>query len=474
MNSFLSFFRNLFSSPVKRIPTDRLFADWDLWEYDKLRDHFELEMTAKKNASKNSPITSALTPDYFHNDLTARYEKIVGDKTIEIITQLDLLETRSEKAQEQLNLLDDIKSQFSNRLNQDLETLRPAINAAESKAISRREELKVFKERNNLTRDASYPDSSIWHFFVLFGLVVIESIINGVMFQEGSRSGYLGGVSIAVLISLINVAAGFLVGAYWGKLSWSIHQTPKYVGYLGFGIWGIFTIWFNLLVGHIRTIYEQGFSGSMAEVSAQGWINFQASPFGLTDFFSWLLVLIGTLFAIIALFDGIRFDDIYPGYGREYRKHLTAEEDLQDEKDNLNRTADNYYDEFKDNGDTAISDLTNTSSNLRSKYSYVEAVINTQYPNYCDYYANTFRLLIEDYRNINHENREDDPPAYFRSPPVFTWEQDNRSDQLQSIDKSINTIAKSLSGATAQWAEDRGELEAIKINFLETFNDPVS
>tara|TARA_A100001234_G_scaffold161649_1_gene142860 strand:+ start:1759 stop:3183 length:1425 start_codon:yes stop_codon:yes gene_type:complete len=474
MNSFLSFFRNLFSSPVKRMPTDRLFADWDLWEYDKLRDHFELEVTAKKNASKNSPITSALTPDYFHNDLTSRYEKIVNEKTLVIITQLDILETRSEKAQQQLNLLDDIKSLFTNRLNQDLETLRPAITAAESKAISRREELKVFKERNNLTRDASYPDSSIWHFFVLFGLVVIESIINGVMFQEGSRAGYLGGVSIAVLISLINVAAGFLVGAYWGKLSWSIHQLPKYAGYLGFGIWGIFTIWFNLLVGHIRTIYEQGFSGSMAEVSAQGWINFQASPFGLTDFFSWLLVLIGTLFAIIALFDGIRFDDAYPGYGREFRKHLSAEEELQDEKDNLNITADRYYDEFKDSGDTAISDLSETSSDLRSKYDYVVGVIDTQYPNYCDYYANIFTRLIEDYRNINHENREDDPPAYFRSRPELTWQQDNRSDQLQSLDDRINNIAQSLSEASSKWVDDRGELEDIKINFLETFNDPVS
>ena len=47
----------------------------------------------------------------------------------------------------------------------------------------------------------------------------------------------------------------------------------------------------------------------MAEVSAQGWINFQASPFGLTDFFL-AIGLIGTLFAIIALFDGIRFDDV--------------------------------------------------------------------------------------------------------------------------------------------------------------------
>ena len=474
MKNVLNFFSNLFSSPVKRIPTDRLFADWDLWEYDKLRDHFELEMIAKENAGKNSPITSALTPDYFHNDLTSRYEKIVNDKTLEIITQLDILETRSERAQQELNLVDDIKSQFTNRLNQDLETLKPAIKAAESKAISRREELKVFKERNNLIRDASYPDSSIWHFFVLFGLVVIESTINGVMFQEGSRSGYLGGVSIAVLISLINVAAGFLVGAYWGKLSWSIHQLPKYVGYLGFGIWGIFTIWFNLLVGHIRTIYEQGFSGSMAEVSSQGWINFQTSPFGLTDFFSWLLVLIGALFAIFALFDGIRFDDVYPGYGREYRKHLSAEEDLQDENDNLNNTADSYHDEFKDKGDTDISDLSQTSSDLRSKYDYVVGVIDTQYPNYCDYYANIFTRLIEDYRNINHENREDDPPAYFRLPPELTWEQDNRSDQLQSLNDRINSIAQSLTKAAEKWARDRGQLEDIKINFLETFNDPVS
>ena len=403
-----------------------------------------------------------------------RYQKLIATRVKEISSRFEGLETRADKALESINFLNDAKTKFTNEIDIQLENYEPIITDANSRVRSLKEEVNEFKAKNNLTRDASYPDSSIWHFFVLFGLVVIESIINGVMFQEGSRSGYLGGVSIAVLISLINVAAGFLVGAYWGKLSWSIHQTPKYVGYLGFGIWGIFTIWFNLLVGHIRTIYEQGFSGSMAEVSAQGWINFQASPFGLTDFFSWLLVLIGTLFAIIALFDGIRFDDAYPGYGREFRKHLSAEEELQDEKDNLNITADRYYDEFKDSGDTAISDLTNTSSNLRSKYSYVEGVINTQYPNYCDYYANTFRLLIEDYRNINHENREDDPPAYFRSPPVFTWEQDNRSDQLQSLDDRINNIAQSLSEAFSKWVDDRGELEDIKINFLETFNDPVS
>ena len=179
------------------------------------------------------------------------------------------------------------------------------------------------------------------------------------------------------------------------------------------------------------------------------------------------------LFAVIALFDGLRFDDKYPGYGREYRKHLAAEEDLQNEKDNLNNTADIYHDDFKNRGDKEISDLGNTSRDLRSKYDYVVGVINTQYPNYCIYYANAFKRLIEDYRNINHQNRKDDPPSYFRSPPELTWQQDNREGQLNAIDDRIESIVKRLGEATQQWALDRGELVNIKIKFLESFYGPV-
>ena len=42
-------------------------------------------------------------------------------------------------------------------------------------------------------------------------------------------------------------------------------------------------------------------------------------------------------------------------------------------------------------------------------------------------------------------------------PPEITWEQDN-SDQLQSIDKSINSIAQSLSEASSQWVETEESL----------------
>ncbi len=461
------FFKNLFSSPVKRIPTDRLFADWDLLQYEHLFDHFEVNKTAQKNAENNSPASGAIKPDTFHNVLFSRYEKIVSDKTLEITSHLDSLETRSEKALEKVNFLNDIKTQFKNKLDQDLEVLKPVITAANSKAKSRRSELNEFKEDNCLNRDASYPDSKIWFIFLLVFLVVVESIINAVMFQKGASSGYFGGFGIAFIISLINVVIGFLVGAYWGKLSWSIHQATKIFGYLGFAVWSVFTTYFNLFVGHVRTIFEQGSSATGVEVWNVGFENFVNNTYGIVDPLSWLLVIIGCLFAVIALVDGQRFDDKYPGYGREFRKLLDAEAELQSEVQNLNSNADYFYNDFLSRGDSAIKDLGSDSRDLRSKYAFVEVRINTEYPKYCKYYSGIFTRLITDYRNINEENRSDKVPSYFTEDPEFTWTVDNRESQLRDIDSQLKDISEKLSLNTEKWAEDRRELESIKIKFLE-------
>ena len=109
----------------------------------------------------------------------------------------------------------------------------------------------------------------------------------------------------------------FFVGAFVGKQAFSIHQPQKAAGYVGFSIWGIITVGFNLAVGHVRFLYEQGFTDEAFNV---GFENFLASPFGLTDFYSWVLVIVGLFFAVVALFDGLNIDDAYPGYGKITRK----------------------------------------------------------------------------------------------------------------------------------------------------------
>ncbi len=471
MSKLLSFFKNLFSSPVKRMPTDRLFSDWDLWEYDKLRDHFELEKIAKENAAKNSPNSEATNPDSFENSLLVRYNKIVSTKTIEIISQIELLEEKSAKALQTVQFLDQIPEQYRNSVAQSLNTLRPTLNDAKSKATSRKKELEDFKIFNNLSRDANYEDSSIWYFFILLVLIVVESLINNQMFQKGAITGFFGGFGIAFFISLINVFGAFLVGAFWAKLSWSIHQIPKYFGYLGFGVWGMFTIYFNLFVGHTRSLFETGYQGELSEAGSAGLQNVLNSPFALTDFYSWLLIIIGIIFAILALFDGIRFDDVYPGYGRVHRKYLDGEQEFQDEKTNIEMTADNIRKGFIAKGDDSISDLGETARDLRTKYSYVVSLINPQYPNYCRYYADLFTRLIDDYRNINRENRSDNAPNYFNQPQEMIWEEDNRDEQLSKLDVEINQIQTELSAKSEMWAEQRIALNNERIEATDYLND---
>jgi len=468
MKRIADFLKRLFSSPVKRIPTDDFFREWNLISYEDLYDHFEVEKTANEDAAINYPPAASNEPSNFHNKLVARFNQIVSDRSQEITTHLDLLETRAASALNHINFLNDVKGKFKNKIQEDLEVLQPAITSANDIVLSRKIELNEFKEKNNLTRTATYPESWLWYYFLLFALVVIESFVNGVMFQKGSASGYLGGVSIAVLISLINVVLGYLVGAYWGKLAWSIDQTKKLVGYIGFAVWGVFTISFNLSVGHIRTLFEKASSAQGLDVWTEGFINFLNSPFGLVDFFSWMLVIIGSVFALLALFDGLKVDDEYPGYGNKHRNVLEAEETLQEEVSALKGSLDSYHESYLGQGDEAILDLSQSANDLRSKYDFVSVKIKTEYPTYCDYFSDLFTRLIWDYRNNNSANRTDDAPEYFSVRPSFNWTRNNREEQLNILDEKIENISNKLVLNTEQWAIDRRELDLIKTELLNS------
>ncbi len=457
-----SWLKNLFTLKPKLKGVDKVFSDWSIISYEDLLEHFEVKKTAIEGAKENSPATQAKTPDEFHNKLITRFKKIIIDRTGDITRHLDSLENNAERANEKLNFLDGIKSKFKNKLSEDFESYEPIITEANSIVRSRKDELNKFKSKNNLTRDADYPDSLWWYYFILILLVVIESLINAAFFARGSSAGLAGGASIAVIISGINVVIGYLVGKYWAKQSWSINQIAKTIGIIGFGIWGFVTACFNLTVGHVRTMFEEGDTDAMNT----GFEAFLNSPFGLTDFSSWMLVLIGSLFALIALIDGLKSDDKYPGYGSEVRKLNNALDELYSEVDDLKANANDYYDEYLARGDNAIKDLGQDSMTLRATHDFVKERINNEYPKYCDYYQTVFADLIGSYRNINLENRETEAPSYFNEKPILEWDTDNRDEQLDSLNVKIDNISSGLKVKTEQWSRERQELESIKINFL--------
>ena len=457
-----SWLKNLFTIKPKLSGVEKVFSDWSIVSYEDLLEHFDVKAIAKEMGEKNSPASAAQTPDDFQNKLTTRFKKIITDRTADITRHLDSLENNAARANEKLNFLDGIKSQFKNKLDEDLESYEPIITDANSRVRSFKNEVNEFKDINNITRDADYPDSLWWYYFILILLVVIESLINASFFAQGSTAGLAGGVSIAVIISGINVFIGYLVGKYWAKLAWSVNQTLKAVGVIGFATWSFLTACFNLTVGHVRTMFEEGDTDAM-NTGFQAFLN---SPFGLTDFSSWMLVLIGSLFALIALFDGLKSDDKYPGYGAVVRKLKSALDELHSEVDDLKANAGSYYDNYLARGDNAIKDLGQDATTLRSTHDFVKERINNEYPKYCNFYQTVFADLIGSYRNTNLEYRDDAAPAYFNDKPVLEWDRDNRDEQLEGLNSKIDKISADLQSKTTQWSQERQELEAIKIDFL--------
>jgi len=465
MKKILDFFRGIFTPATRSSSsTDRLFADWDFISYEDLLAHFNVKRIAIEKGKKNSPNKNAPMEDDFHNSLKTRYQKLIAKRTEEVSRRIESIETQSAKADENIKFLDDAKKEFQNKLNEDLESLKPEIDAASSQVKSLKQEVKEFKAHNQLTRDASYPDSLLWYYFILLALIGVESIINGTLFQSGSTAGYLGGVSIAVLISGVNVVHGYLIGAYWGKQAFSIHQPLKAIGYLGFASWAFLTGIFNLVVGHVRALYETGVYDNAFTLGVEAFV---AGPFSLVDFNSWMLVFIGVLFSIIALFDGLNVDDKYPGYGSITRKLREAEQVLMDELDQLKAEANSLYDYYRGGGDERVLSLNSDAISLRENHDFIKERVRNEYPKYCSYYSDMFARLIASYREHNLEAREDEGPEYFQKIPEFPYNIDSREQQLKILSDKIDEIASQANDVTTKWSQERQILDEVKTEFTD-------
>lgn len=466
MKSFFTFLKSFFIFKGVR-KGDNFFDEWDLIEYPQLKDYFQVSNNAIKNGESNSPSTDSITPDPFHNNLAARYEQITSTKKLELINSLDSLESGAERALEEVEFIDDVSSNLEIELNRELEIFEPILRLNNSNVDSLKTELEDFKRKNNLSRDAYFPESR-WLYFAILAIVLsVESLVNAQLFAAGSELGLLGGLTIAFLISSVNVIISFLVGTTLGKNIFSVNLFKKRIGYFSLAIWSIFVLFFNMTVGHIRSAYEKGFSEDVWTLGFMNtFSNFPTNVFALDNFLSWILVFIGILCSIIALVDGYKIDDEYPGYGSITRKFITAEENRILEINNLNNNAESYCQKFQDSGDIAVQNIGQQATSLRSNYDFSKNRIEVGYPDYCNYFSNSFSRLIEDYRNINIETRQDNPPDYFKIKFNFSYDEFKNEGKLNTLDLKIKEIRNKQEEVTQEWLTKRADLDSIKDKFL--------
>jgi hypothetical protein len=279
-----------------------------------------------------------------------------------------------------------------------------------------RVEYDEFRQRHRLSRPARQPKSPGLALSWLALSITLESILNGTFFAEGSASGLIGGIGVALAVSVINVA---LLGAVLGffPARWAHHRNGliKLLAILMLAAGIAAMVLVNGFVAHFRDAYERlGDEVILSNVFS----HLISNPFDLMRLQSWLLFFLGLGFAFFGFAKGYELDDPYPGYGAVDRRRAFAEtvyaENRQIRIEDTTHTR-----------DRAIVSLSSAIERLRGASAQRDQILASRsqivsdISNHEAHLEQATNALLGIYRDANRRSRTEPPPQHFSHPFKF-------------------------------------------------------
>lgn len=207
--------------------------------------------------------------------------------------------------------------------------------AALETATAEREKLRT---DNLITREASYPDDRVRSAVVLAVLWSVHIIANAMCFASASQMGLLGGVMMAALLSLPDVAGGVILGFFGLRYRNHIRPEQRLLGTIVSMVCLVVLIVWTFFVAHLRAALEAEIAaGRAVELAAVPVLSHMLSApwaiFQVTD--ALVLMLVSQAAAAVATYEGYHLDDAYPGYGKADRRVREAKAGIDDANSEL-------------------------------------------------------------------------------------------------------------------------------------------
>ena len=273
------------------------------------------------------------------------------------------------------------------------------------------DDLENFKLENQLQRNPSYPSSRFLLFSIIVFILVIESVINGNIFAEGSEFGLVGGITQAFLIALINVLIGAVIG-FWGIREINhIKRRRKNIGIISLCIFIIWVFIYNLIVAH----YRDNFVTLDSDIEAgKATINSILTSTTDLSFNSMILLIIGIVCSTFTLYEALKMDDLYPGYGSRARKaELTRVElDLKTKKvfSDTDSLCDKALKAINVDEQRSRAFLNESITIQQNRALEIEKTRNE-----IDHLNETYVVLVKMYREKNIKHRNSSAPQFFNN-----------------------------------------------------------
>ncbi|MFV0422289.1 hypothetical protein [Oleidesulfovibrio sp.] len=437
--------------------------------FDLLKERLAIVNSAASQGDNNLPEQSSTAFDQPQVKIRAHLLETMNNLILESARVQEGLADEREKQNLDSSLaeIETVKNTVSNILMRERERAKMTMLPLRRNERKKMRELASFKARNDLTRDAIVPESSLLQFALITLIILIESLLNSWLFLKGNALGLVGGLIQAMAISCLNVVSAASVGYFVTRYKNHVDKFYRWVACMLTATYLFINFCFNLMVGHYRELME----GPMPEKAMQqAFGHFMASPLNLSNMNSIMLIAIGVLLSLLGLYKGYRsIGDIYPGYGRRLKQYSNALNQYESFKLSFQDTIITLMNEQR----TLIRELTKTAGEKCSKYRQLledAKGVNQAAGIVAEQIDATYNRLLKEYRKINKEVRTVPVPAYFEHSDTLTTEArytpvdfSNEESQLQTMIKQKAVIvAKADEATNATFVNEKDALERLK------------
>ena len=379
-------------------------------DVDGIIKRMQLKRLAEERGKTELPATDSASLDRIEQDIINEVE---NEANSQFANYLEHQKTYAARASHtsvqglaiQLGAIaNDATTDFLREIHAGLDEL----HTAKRNVVLTEKEVEKFKAENRITRPPRDQGARAYNWGLFIFIVAIESVLNGFFLAKGSMFGFSGGFMMAFLISVINV----LVSASVGRVifPWLTHRkiTSRIVAGAGSITFVVVAIGFNLAVAH----YRNASASDPFEASAVAYQTTIRNPFGLYDFESWTLFVLGFCFSIVASIDGLRLDDPYPGYGRRGRQNLNAIVVYTHAKDHLLEA----LEDIARGAERKMDDIINLIRSRQSEASHITTeslALRAAMLQQFSHFEMSGNTLLRYYRDENSKARKTAPPGHF-------------------------------------------------------------
>ncbi len=305
-------------------------------DFGRLRRELRVLETAQDDGRRNQPLTAASAPTGAELQIIGRIAQGLRDVNAFLASALGEASAQGARRVPGELTPEHARAEIDSRIGHVLSERRTDLVALREEELETQRDLNYFRRRHELHRAASYRESTLLPFAILVGAFVLESFANAFLLRRISEQGWVGGVVLAAVISLVNIS----LGVFGGGVGWRLvgHRFPlqKAVGWTVSVAAVVLAFFWNIYAAHFREVAEQavntGTTATLAGHAVDALADIKAHGIlGLTSLFSWGLFALGLLVHLAASREA--WDDMadrYWDYRRYDRAYRTARLDYED------------------------------------------------------------------------------------------------------------------------------------------------